>query len=152
MNFGGSGIMEELFRYIRETLPDGRTILELGSGDVSTQYLAQHYNMISIEDKPEWLYRHKSRYIHAPLIDGWYDRDEVQNGLLHDRYDLILVDGPTGEGNRSGFLSALDLFQQDVPIIFDDTNRLPEWVLSNRVSKKLKRQAKSYETFTVVTL
>lgn len=150
MNFGGSGIMRETFLHIRSILPEGKTILEIGSGDVSTQHLSKHYKLYSVEDKEEWLNKHPSTYIHAPLVDGWYSLDALR--ALPFEYDLILVDGPTGEGNRGGFLKHLDLFRKDVIIIFDDTNRLTERQLAIDVAHKLNREITFHSTFAVVGL
>jgi len=143
--------MMETFKYIRSELPTGKTILELGSGDVSTQRLSEHYKMISIEDKEEWLSKYKSDYIHAPLVDGWYSLQVLEKAMPME-YDMILVDGPTGEGNRGGFLKHLNLFRRDVVIVLDDTNRLPERQLAWAVAEKLNREVTLHETFAVVGL
>ena len=150
MNFGGSGIMEELFKHICEMLPSGKTILEFGSGDVSTAYLGQRYRLFSVEDKLEWVGKHHSRYIHAPLVNGWYDLTKLLE-QLPARCDLILVDGPTGEGNRGGFLENVDSFFHDCPIIFDDTNRAGEKHLALMTAVRLRREVKFYDTFAVLT-
>lgn len=147
--FGGSGITEELFNYIRRLLPLPSTILELGSGDVSTQFLGRFYEMISVEDKVEWIGKHNSQYIYAPLVNGWYDVT-VLSRELPIVYDLLLVDGPTGEGNRGGLLDHLDLFNQNVPFIFDDTNRAGELFLAQSVASILQREIKWFDTFAVV--
>ena len=149
MNFGGSGIFEELFNDIRRLVPDGAVILELGSGDVSTQYLGQHYRMVSVEDQLEWLNKHKSTYIHAPLVNGWYDI-AVLKTRLPQAYHAILVDGPTGEGNRFGFVKNLSLFRTDVPIFFDDTNRSPEHLLAEQVAEILGRPVLFYTRHAIL--
>jgi len=122
MNFGGSGISESMYKWIKEHLPSGSHILELGSGDVSTQHLSKTYRMTSVEDKAEFLNRHPSRYIHAPLVNGWFDTAVLETQLPSD-YDLILVDGPVGSEPRAGFIKNLRLFKTNVPIIVDDTWR-----------------------------
>lgn len=149
-NFGGSGIMEELFKHICTLLPPGKTILEFGSGDVSTAHLGKHYKLFSVEDKAEWIGKHNSTYIHAPLVNGWYDLTKVLAGLPA-RYDLILVDGPTGEGNRGGFLEHVDCIFNDCPIIFDDTNRAAEKSLALHTAMRLRREVQFYDTFAVLT-
>ena len=120
--FGGSGISESMYKWIIEHLPAGSHILELGSGDVSTRHLSLTYRMTSVEDKVEFLNRHKSHYIHAPLVNGWFDTAILETQLPKD-YDLILVDGPVGSGPRAGFKKNLGLFKTNVPIIIDDTWR-----------------------------
>jgi hypothetical protein len=149
MQFGGSGIFEDLFKCIRSLVPEGSTILELGSGAVSTQYLSRHYRMVSVEDNPEWVGRFNSTYIFAPQVNGWYDSDIVKSRLPL-MYDAILVDGPTGEGNRFGFLTNLALFKTNVPIFFDDTNRSPEHQLAQQTADTLGRPIQFYARHAVI--
>lgn len=151
MTFGGSGIVEAAFNWFRQHLPDGRHILELGSGDVSTRYLSQHYQVTSVEDNPEFWNRWPSRYIRCPLVNGWYDL-EVLTAELPSAYDLILVDGPTGSEPRAGFLRNLHLFRQDVPVVIDDTWRDVE----RQMALELARQRpgwklEQFEQFSALT-
>jgi hypothetical protein len=132
--FGGSGIEKPLHDWVVRHLPPGRTILELGSGQGSTKHLSRFYQMVSVEDKTQFLGLYDSHYIHAPIVGGWYSLEALQ-AQLPRQYDLLLVDGPTGEGNRWGFLHHLDLFRTDVPIIFDDTWRQAERDLSQQVAQ-----------------
>lgn len=148
-NWGGSGITEAMYQWIRKHLPDGRHILELGSGDVSTKNLAPHYRLTSVEDNPAFLHRHPSRYIYAPLVDGWYDL-AVLRGTLPDDYDLILVDGPVGSEPRLGFLKNLGLFKITVPFIVDDTWRAPEMQMARELAALLGDRLEIHETFCAV--
>ncbi len=136
--FGGWSISEQLFKYIRKILPEGCTILELGSGQ-GTAELAQHYHMISVEHDKKFLNLYPSSYIHAPIVNGWYDTRILEQQLKDLSYDLILVDGPTGAIGRGKFLDNLHLFNFAVPIIFDDTNRIPEYELCIKTAEKLGR-------------
>ena len=157
MSFGGHSMNEACFNFIREILPDGKTILELGSG-WTTGELCKYYNVISIESNPQFLNHHHSNYIYAPiklysdtfmppalpgmgsaLQKGWFDPEAIKKNLLKD-YDLILVDGPPGPIGRGGFYLYLHYFNTDVPIIFDDTHRPAEKALLKKVSKKLNRE------------
>jgi hypothetical protein len=149
MTFGGSGITQELFVCLRGLLPDGKTVLELGSGDVSTPALAKFYTVYSVEHDPRFLHRHPATYIHAYIRNGWYDVETLQIRLPED-YDLILVDGPTGEGNRGGFLLHLDLFKHNVPILVDDTWRQPERELAVAVAEQLQRPCQFHEAFALI--
>lgn len=119
--FGGWSISEQLFKYIRKILPEGCTILELGSGQ-GTQELAQHYNVISVEHDKKSLNLYPSSYIYAPIVNGWYDVRILEQRLKDLSYDLILVDGPTGAIDRSKFLDNLHLFNLAVPIIFNNSS------------------------------
>lgn len=153
---GGWAIQESCYEFLRDTLPHGSVLLELGSG-VGTKYLAQHFTMYSVENYPEWVNKYDSTYIYAPLkkysenwtapnLPGengkkqtaWYDPDLVAAGLP-ENYDAILVDGPRGKFGRGGFLKHLDFFNTDVMMIFDDISRLPELELMKAVSAKIGR-------------
>ena len=66
MSFGGWSINEVCFDYIKDILPDGKIILEFGSG-FGTEQLAKHYKMYSIENYKEWIGKYNSTYIYAPI-------------------------------------------------------------------------------------
>ncbi len=140
--WGGSGIEKVLFDFIRQILPDNSTILELGSGDGSTFHFLKYYKVYSIESDKNWINRHPSNYIYAPIINGWFDINAIKNGLPPD-YDLIFVDGPLGKSEtslgRSPFLKHLDLFNTEIPIIFHDTYRRDERELAINVAHKLNK-------------
>jgi hypothetical protein len=120
--FGGWSLEKACYEKIRELLPDGGTILELGSGSV-TKKLARHYTVYSIEEDAERV-NGSGLIFHAPISGGWYEAEAVKRAIP-EHYDLILVDGPVtnAEVSRVGFVDNLDLFNTDVPIVFDDVNR-----------------------------
>jgi len=137
MNFGGSGMIKAVFDRIRTLVPDGGHILELGSGDVSTQYLGVYYHVTSIESELAWIGKHNATYIHAPLKDGWYDVDVLKAKLPNIRpYYLIFIDGC---GKRRKFLDHTDLFNLNVPIFVDDIYRDSEMVIATELSTLLNR-------------
>lgn len=140
--WGGSGIEKVLFDFITEILPENSKILELGSGDGSTFHFLKKYKVFSIESDINWVNRHPSNYIYAPITNGWYDVEVLKRELPSD-YDLIFVDGPLGKSEtsvgRSPFLSHLDLFRNNVPIIFHDTFRKDERELGINVAHKLNK-------------
>ena len=143
---------ESTLNYIKSILPLGKTILEIGSG-WGTGFLSQHYEMYSIEANKYWINKFKSTYIYAPIkmynseytapeiVDnfGWHDPDIVKNKIKNIKYDLIFIDGPEGKIGRGGFYKHLDLFNTDVPMIFDDIGRKSEMELLKKVSQKVKR-------------
>jgi len=121
--WGGSGIGKEVFDFVRRRLAKGSTILELGSGNGSTKHFGEIYKVYSIEQDSAWLNKHKSTYIHAPIVDGWFDK-KVLKKKLPKKYDMIFVDAPVGEGNRWGFAhNYKELFKKNVPIIIHDAQR-----------------------------
>ncbi len=107
-NFGSWSIDKELFDFILSVLPEGKTMLELGSGWAS-QKLSEHYTVYSIEHNEKWVGKYNTHYIYAPIKNGWYDTSIISKEAPKD-YDLILIDGPTGDIGRGGFYTNLDLF------------------------------------------
>ncbi len=141
--FGGWSITEELFDYIQTHLPQGSTILELGSGWASGQ-LSKNYTVYSIENNPYWLNRFKTNYIHAPIVNKWYDVEVIRTSLP-DNYDLILVDGPLGRIGREGFIENISLFNtQNKLIIVDDVDRKAEYKLLMDLAQHLNRNTEIY--------
>lgn len=137
-SFGGWAIDEEVYEAIKTLIKPGSTILELGSGD-GTSELLKLYKVFSIEHDQKWVNKYKSTYIYAPIKNGWYDAEIVKKELP-GHYDLILVDGPPGNIGRHGFFTNLELFNTSIPIIFDDVNRKPEYDLMVAVAKQLNKQ------------
>jgi hypothetical protein len=121
-DWGGNSISKLLFDYLLETLPEDKTILELGSG-WGTGKLVEHWNVWSIEDNEEWVGKYHDQYIYAPKNDGWYDYDILKDALyeLQGEYDLLLIDGPYD--NREKFLDHMHLFSYSIPVVFDDVRR-----------------------------
>lgn len=147
MEWGGSGITEELYNLIIKNIPQGSTIVELGAGDVSTPRLCEIYDLYSVEDNPSWINKYGAKYIYAPLVDGWYNRVALMLGLPTN-YSLLIVDGPCGD-NRFGILHNLDLFR-NVPIIIDDTYRDSEKNLASRMAEALGKNIVDCGQFSVL--
>lgn len=140
ITWGGSGIEKIVFDYICEILPEGKTILEFGSGYISTGAFSTRYNVISIdEDKKYQNIYPNVTYIHAPIKNNWFDTHEIQSKLTNN-YDLIFIDAPSGTGNRHGFVNNLSLFNLSVPIVVHDTYRKSEIELCYELELALKRK------------
>lgn len=138
MNLNGWAISTELFNWILENIPKDSTILELGSGR-GTRELVKHYNVYSVEHDVKWLNLvPQSHYIHAPLVDGWYDV-EILKEKLPKQYDVLLIDGPPAE-KRIGVLKHLNLFKTDVPIIVDDSNRKLDRTIVERLIENTNKK------------
>ncbi len=138
LGFGGVVIGKTLFDCIRLCLPDGATLLELGSG-FGTEKLAEFYEMCSVEHEVGWLNRFDSVYIYAPLRDRWYDVGVLAEHLPSS-YDAILVDGPPWySGSRHGFCDHLDLFSTDGWLFFDDIHREDDMEAYRGTCNKLRR-------------
>ena len=133
MEHHGYMISKELYEWILENIPKGSTILEIGSGD-GTQLLSKDYKMFSIENNSAWVNKYDSTYIHAPIKGAWFDVS-VLEAKLPKEYDFILVDAPPAfsEEARMGFFHNIHLFNTDVPIVIDDTNRAGEKKLADKL-------------------
>jgi len=149
--FGGSGITEDCYNWIRANIEAQSPVLEFGAGLVSTAKLSEHYKLTSIESNENFIGTFKSHYIHAPLSkqDGWYEVDKL--GDLKDKdFDLVIIDGPSGSGNRFGILLNLDFLKNSKRILVDDTDRPSEKLLLELLSRALNRPYISFEHFSVI--
>ena len=104
LEWGGSGIERYTFEVICSLVAPGSHILELGSGKISTAAFSTQLKVTSIDDNENYIGLFPDvNYIHAPLVDGWYDVQILKQKIPGD-YDIIFVDAPCGSGNRMGFL------------------------------------------------
>jgi hypothetical protein len=134
-NLNGWALPEEAFKWILENIPEGSTILELGSG-TGTKELVKHYIVYSVEQDLKWVgFVNDAHYIHSPLVDGWYNEDIFEQ--LPKSYSLLIVDGPIGR-DRANFLKHCEKFL-NVPFLIDDTQRSVDRKMAEEVAKKLNR-------------
>lgn len=147
-----------LLTAIRQLIPPGSKIVELGSGN-GTNILTKQYNVYSIEDDAKWIgYCKETNYIHAPLVETdyknqkirWYDSEVISRNLPDD-YDLILVDGPAGKHGRYGLLENLNIFKTDVPIVIDDTLRDHEAEIARQIAYMLNRPLYMFWNFSIIS-
>lgn len=143
-------ITKECFDKIIEILPFGSTILEIGSGR-STGLLSKFYQMISLESNVDWINKFKSRYFHIPtkkMISEkfgetiWLDKEKIQTVLKDLNYDLLIVDSG---GDRVGIYDNINLFNTNVPIIFDDTMNDDYLKCANLVAQKLNKTVETFQ-------
>mgnify|MGYP000203040093 CR=1 FL=1 len=138
-NLNDWSISEEMFKWIRNNIKEGSTIIEFGSG-LGTIELTKHYTVYSVEQDERWIGKAPdSNYIHAPISNGWYDPHAVFNNLPTD-YQLIIVDGPAGSRNRTGIRNYWDKFNLNAPIIMDDTHRNAELNFATETAILLNKQ------------
>ncbi len=140
MSFGGWSIDKKLYDEMVKILPEGKTILEFGSGAGSVE-LRKRWKLYSIEDDKNYI-NNIDNYIHAPLVDDWYDAEIIKREMPD--YDLILVDGPYGGEKRTKMIEHLNLFKKDVPWILDDTNNKYVKQLLEAVSKYTQRSIQNF--------
>jgi hypothetical protein len=146
------GTLEFIINY----LPSNSNILELGSGE-GTGILSQYFSMISIEHDENFINRHESKWIHAPIVNEWYDTEVVRSALSNLKYDLIIVDGPGGRAwqgktKRIGFFDNLGLFNTNVPILIDDTDREDGKELVEKLSSKLSKAVQKINERSTILL
>lgn len=155
---------EELMNRVLAAVPSGGTILELGSGKSTINFAQAGRNVITIEHDPSfinlcvttgtvsWVLALIEEYgkgnpqpasISKRMEHeqkGWYDRKAIIEGLRDRHYDCIVVDGPTSDIGRAGFLVNLHLFKCDgIPIFFDDMHRIDDLYIARRVAQELER-------------
>jgi hypothetical protein len=137
ITFGGSGMEKVVFDFIESNIPHGSVIVELGSGDVSTRFLSQKYSLYSVEQDERWLNKYNSNYFYAPIRNGWYSPEPLSS--LPKKFDLLIIDGPAGQGNRNGILSNLHLIDNHAKILIHDTNRKDEKDLAINLASVLNK-------------
>jgi hypothetical protein len=139
--FGGHSITKESFDLICELMPEGGTLLELGSGRV-TELFAEKYTLYSVENDPMWVDNYDCEYIYAPLVDDlWYDVEILKANLPVD-YDMLLVDGPRTQERRAHILNNLELFRDDRVWLFDDVNQPGNLETFKKVAEVTGRDSK----------
>ncbi len=143
-DWGGFEISHALYTWIRSNLPQGDTILELGSGWGSGQ-LAKRWNVWSVEHNEKWFKKYNKQSVLIPIKDGWYNSDQLKDFLNTTSYDLLLIDGPYPQ-KRRGFVKHFHLFDHSVPIVFDDIKRDDGRKIMKEISDILQRPAVSHGT------
>jgi len=148
MSFGGGSVDKLLFDTVCDILPEGNTILELGSGWTTGEFI-KRYKVYSVEHSKEWLNKYHNNYIYAPLKQHkeilnftgyiWYDREVIIPEIPKIKYDLLLIDGPPY--TRAGILKYLDFFNLNVPIVIDDVDRThrDDMKIMIEIAKKIKK-------------
>lgn len=146
-DFGDWAIDKSLYDYVLQVLPNGGTILELGSGYGTKRLVEQGYTMYSVEHNKDFMDQYDSTYMYAPLCEhkaiqnhegiNWYSADILRPQLEGLEYDLLLIDGPPK--HRAGFYKYKDMFDLDAILVFDDYERSIERKLINSIASYLKR-------------
>ena len=163
----GISINDTCLEYIKKILPRGSSILEFGSGKGTTWLADAGYTMYSVENQPEWfdyypdhttyincrIKYYNDTYISPPIVNqnGWYHIDDLLPNLP-ESYDLILIDGPGGRWGRGGFWKHIEEYNTDVPMIFDDINRIPDSEVMELVSDYVGRDYEIIDHYTGVIL
>jgi len=147
--FVEGGISKELLFYILDRWSSGAA-LEFGSGDVSTRYFGDVYDITSVEPKKEWLNRHNATYIHTPLEKGNYDFSFNQYPHLWKRqFKFVLLDGPRANSIECGMMDQIRRLQAEAFII-NSTNDPDYHTLAVGFGSKLGRKVEWHDNFAVI--
>lgn len=129
-----------MWHHILTAVGEGGTLLELGSGVTSQEFVDYGLKVYSIEHDPEWIGRYPGvNYIHAPLVQDttspfhdyfrkmdcvpeWYDHTIVHEAIKDLKYDALLIDGPQRK-YRPMFFYNHAMFNPTVPWFADDMSR-----------------------------
>jgi len=143
----------EAFEWVEKNIPEGSPVLEFGSEDGS-QRLADRYQLWSVEHDTDWLNRTTSNYIHAPIVSNpvsdecqeqvWYEPSLFEK--IPDPVFLIIVDGPIGEIGRNGIFHHPSELPKAEWILVDDTDRIAEQALSQRLIEHFQCQHQKITT------
>lgn len=132
---GEMSITQNLFDVVTKlwpavNYPRSSHILEIGSGVGTAHWVAAGYDITTVEHDPKWVGSCEgAHYVHAPLVDAYYQADKII-GLLESRYNIWIIDGPPGIiSDRTKILGLIDEKKFDEEglwpsvIIIDDCQR-----------------------------
>ena len=151
---------DEVFSWLDNNLNPDSTILELGSGQGTKRLCTMYRHVYSVEHDAAYLYTAQADYIYAPLHgEGgarWYNPRSLKDNLPA-HYDLLLIDGPPGT-TRANVAAWFHLFRDDVPILYDDTDREADRMAAEAIAEGLGRTVQhlpapsrgAHKTFSVI--
>jgi hypothetical protein len=107
--------------------------------------------MISIESDNAWMNKYNSEYIYVPAskvtckvfgVTTWLNVDILKSSLAGKKYDMLLVDSGF---DRVGIYDNIDIFNTNIPIIFDDTMDEKYLKCANLTATKLNKVCTTYQ-------
>lgn len=135
---------EEVFYWLEKNIEHDSKILEFGSGQ-GTVRLNKNFQVTSVEHNEEFLNLGNNEYILARITPnkvsqehsqtGWYDINVLND--LPNKVKVIIIDGPPGDIGRMGILQVLHELPISNWMIVDDTDRLDEKILCEKIIKEL---------------
>lgn len=91
IQWGGSSITYECWKYIYDNYENNSNIVEFGAGQVSTTQLAKYYKGVSFESSIKWTNKIKEllntnnwKVINAPLKNMFYDDNVIKKIYLNN--------------------------------------------------------------------
>lgn len=146
-------ITPKLWQAIRKIVRPGMRTLECGSGLSTVLFDRLTANHTALEHDPDWLLKMQSvsgsvRHCEIDEATSWYS-----GWAPEEAFDVILIDGPTGNIGRTGILPHIRrLTHPDALVIVDDTHRAEESGLSLEIGRiigkspqRIDDQGKSFD-------
>tara|TARA_R110000796_G_scaffold164114_1_gene281044 strand:+ start:211 stop:699 length:489 start_codon:yes stop_codon:yes gene_type:complete len=140
---------QQFFEYFTRVVEPGSIVLEFGSGKGTENLVKLGYNVFSIEEHKHFCGLYHDQYIHAPIVDGWYDKKIVLKAIKKMKYAAIIVDGPA-QGDRRKIMEILNKLDNTVPLFIDDIDRKEDQELFALLSGKT-RNTYNYGNFGYMT-
>jgi len=137
--------------WIWQNIPRGETVVELGAGLVSTRILRKRFKLFSVEENLDFIGLYSNvAYIHAEIdsTTNWYSLKPEQ---LPKKFNLLIIDGPSGSHLRRNILQCEWIFERAQTIIVDDTWRESERLLAESIGIKVKTSVYEHSSFSVIT-
>jgi len=140
-DYSEGAIGKEVWDAIRLHIEPNSKTLEFGCGMSTLLFDCSFCRHTAIDNNRKWIDMVSARnlssgtnLIHSDLNSlGFYEF------VPEERFDLILIDGPAGEGNRNGVLNIIhSLVKKGTAIVVDDTNRPKDKELSEAIQKLLE--------------
>lgn len=117
---------QEAHEFLLAHVPSSAIVLELGSGEGTARLVRAFRQVVTVEHDEAYLGKVEgAHYIHAPIVDRWYDPAAIEAGLAGVTPDCVIVDGPPGAIGRAGILRHPHLFGR-APLLIDDVHRETE--------------------------
>lgn len=127
--------------WLAEALRGARgVVVELGSGHGSAPLAAalpEGCRLVSVEHDERFIALVPGlSYIHAPIVDGWYDAARVRASLPPPaEIAAVVIDGPPRAIGRAGVLCHLERLG-DGPIVVDDAHRPADLEIAREIARR----------------
>jgi len=139
-DYSQGAIGKEVWDAIATHIKPNSKTLEFGCG-LSTllfNYAGHHHT--AIDNNQKWIDLVKSHEltVRTQIVHSAINSLGFYLNVPPGPYDCVLIDGPAGEGKRSGVIEIIEsLVKEGAVIIVDDTNRPKERALSEAIQNLL---------------
>lgn len=139
-DFSEGAIGKEVWDAIRLHITPQSKTLEFGCGMSTLLFDCSFCRHTAIDNNRKWIDLVNARNLSSgtTLIHSDLNPAGFYESVPEEQFDLILIDGPAGEGSRVGVLYVIEkLVKKGTAIIVDDTNREKDKQLSLAIQKLL---------------